>query len=124
MDAAIYKLLSKQYFRVLLNPDDESFYREASGSWIVVQRLVSGAPVPRTGVWHAPLEKLLVDLFSRKVTGQLIDRSEYRHIFEGAFRKYAINESCMFRYAGRRHVDGDIIKFMRDETDIRQRVGT
>ena len=59
--------------------------------------------------------------FSRKLTGQLIERAEYRQIYEDAFGKYAINELALFRYAGRRHLKSDIRKFIEDETNIELR---
>ena len=62
--------------------------------------------------------KLLVDIFSKSLTGQLIERAEYRKIYTDAFGKYAINESALFRYAGRRHLNADIQKFIKEETDI------
>lgn len=57
---------------------------------VVVQKLISEAPKPITG-HSAPLEKLLVDLFSKKLTGKLISRSEYQRIYEDAFSKYRVD---------------------------------
>ena len=73
------------------------------------------------GTKQASLEKLLVDLFSRKLTGQLIERDEYRQIYTDAFDKYVINESALFRYAGRRHLEREIRKFIAEETNIELR---
>lgn len=98
------------------------YYRYRADDMIVVQKLVSGAPGALPGTNQASLEKLLVDIFSNKLTGQLIERAEYRQIYEDAFGKYAINESAFFRYAGRRHLDQDIREFIVNETNIKLRL--
>ena len=111
-------MLFEKYSRVLLNPDVESYYRYRVDDMIIVQKLVSGSPAPLPGTNQASLEKLLVDIFSRKLTGQLMERAEYRQIYTDAFGKYAINESALFRYAGRRHLESNIRKFIAEETNI------
>ena len=118
LETTIFEMLFEKYPRVLLNPDAESYYRYRADDMIIVQRLVSESPAPIPGTNQASLEKLLVDIFSRKLTGQLIERAEYRQIYTDAFGKYAINESALFRYAGRRHLEPDIRKFIAEETEI------
>ena len=118
LDTTIFEMLFEKYPQVLLNPREEDYYRYRTDDMIIVQKLVSGAPAPLPGTNQAVLEKLLVDIFSRKLTGQLIERAEYRQIYTDAFGKYAINESALFRYAGRRHLESDIRKFIAEETDI------
>ena len=123
LETTVFEMLLEKYPRVLLNPGEEEYYRYRADDMIIVQKLVSGAPAPLQGTKQASLEKLLVDIFSRKLTGQLIERAEYRQIYEDAFGKYAINESALFRYAGRRHLEPDIRKFIADETSIELRSG-
>lgn len=118
LETIIFESLFDKYHQVLLNPDTDSFYRYRTDDMIIVQKLVSGSPAPLRGTNQASLEKLLVDIFSRKLTGQLIERDEYRQIYTDAFAKYAINESALFRYAGRRHLEPDIRKFIEEETKI------
>ena len=67
-------------------------FKYRADDMIIVRKLISGAPAPQPGSKQASLEKLLVDIFSRKLTGQLIERAEYRQIYEDAFGKYAIND--------------------------------
>lgn len=122
LETTIFEYLSEQYPRVLLRPDIETYYRYRSDDMIVVQRLLTGVPTSLPGTNQAALEKLLVDIFSKKLTGQLIERAEYRRIYEDAFRKYAINESALFRYAGRRHLEEDIRRFIDYETGIQLRL--
>ncbi len=121
LETTVFDMLLEKYPRVLLNPGVEEYYRYRADDMIIVQKLISGAPAPLPGTKQASLEKLLVDIFSRKLTGQLIERAEYRQIYEDAFGKYAINESALFRYAGRRHLESDIRKFIEDETSIELR---
>lgn len=121
LEETVFESLFEKYQHVLLNPDIESYYRYHSDDMIIVQRLLTGAPAPIKGTNQASLEKLLVDIFSRKLTGQLIERAEYRQIYTDAFGKYAINESALFRYAGRRHLDNEIRKFIQERTDIKLR---
>ena len=121
LETTVFDMLLEKYPRVLLDPGIEEYYRYRADDMIIVQKLISGAPAPQPGSKQASLEKLLVDIFSRKLTGQLIERAEYRQIYEDAFGKYAINELALFRYAGRRHLKSDIRKFIEDETNIELR---
>lgn len=121
LETTVFDMLLEIYPRVLLNPGMEEYYRYRADDMIIVQKLVSGAPAPQPGTKQASLEKMLVDIFSRKLTGQLIERAEYRQIYEDAFGKYTINELALFRYAGRRHLKSDIRKFIEDETNIELR---
>lgn len=112
-----------EYFKetiphVLFNPDYELYKRYRSDEMVVIQKLISGSPAADRSTNQAPIEKMLVDLFSKKLVGHLIGREEYSHIFEAVFDRYAINESTMLRYAGRRHLEGKIRRFISEETDI------
>ncbi|MEE3488506.1 MAG: DUF6577 family protein [Bulleidia sp.] len=118
LETTVFEMLLEKYPRVLLNPDTEEYYRYRMDDMIVVGKLLSEAPTPLPGTKQASLEKLLVDIFSRKLTGQLIERAEYRKIYEDAFSTYAINESTLFRYARRRHLELDIRRFITEETEI------
>lgn len=83
----------------------------------VADLLISETPKPVMG-HSVTLEKLLVDLFSKKLTGKLISRSEYPGIYEGAFSRYSIDETKMFRYARRRHLESEIRTFIKEETNV------
>jgi len=47
-----------------------------------------------------------------------ISESEYEAIFENAFARYVVNESCLFRYARRRAADKRIKRFIKEKTGI------
>ena len=114
----VFDFLVDRYPRVLINPDQETFYRYFTDDLIVVQQLISSPPPPIEGTKQASLEKLLVDLFSKKLTGQIIERAEYPAIYEDAFGKYSLNEKAMFRYAKRRSLDDIVYRFIEEETNI------
>ena len=80
--------------------------------------LTSEAPKSNREKTIAPLEKILVDLFSNKTLQSVISFGEYPNIFEGAFSKYLIDEKAMFRYARRRKTNEDILKFIHSNTSI------
>ena len=96
---------------------ENSIYHRYKGKEdnIVVLKLISEAPKPKDG-HSSTLEKLLVDLFSNKFTGRLIEHSEYPAIFEDVFNKYYLDEAKMFRYARRRNVESKIKGFMKENT--------
>ena len=114
----VYEMLHEEYPYAMILPDTDSFYRQrAPETDIVVQKLLSEAPKPYDG-HSSPLEKLLVDLLSRKLSGNLIERSEYQRIYEDTFRKYLIDETKMFRYAKRRNLYDKLVSFIETKTDI------
>lgn len=117
-DIVFEKIITK-YNHVLYSPTQEDFYRyRGDGDSIVVLNLITEAP--RTINEHScPLEKILVDLFSNKFVGHLIEKSEYPSIFEEAFGKYQINETAMFRYARRRNSENRIKDFIKEKTIIK-----
>lgn len=117
-EAPVFEMLHERFPDVLFCPDKDMYYRQRGNEdTVVVQKLVSEAPKPVTG-HSAPLEKLLVDLFSKKLTGKLISRSEYQGIYEDAFSRYSIDETKMFRYARRRHLEAEIKTFLREKTNV------
>ena len=118
LDETIFILLHKKYRNVLFNPTIDEYYRYMGDTTIVVQKLISEAPQTIDDMGLASLEKILVDLFSRGLVSKLIERAEYRGIYEYAFAKYNINEAKMFRYARRRGVADRIRKYINEETDI------
>lgn len=117
-EALVFEMLHDRFSDVLFCPTKDMYYRQrGNDNTIVVQKLVSESPKPVTG-HSAPLEKLLVDLFSKKLTGTLISRSEYQEIYEEAFLKYNMDETKMFRYARRRHLESELKIFLREKTNV------
>ena len=118
LDESIFNQLFETYPHVLLNPGADEYYKYAGDETIVVRRLISEAPPCFGENRQASLEKLLVDLFGRGIIGVIISRSEYRVIYEDAFKKYNINQAKLFRYARRRGIEKQIKEYIRKETDI------
>jgi len=118
LDESVFNLLFDRYPHVLHNPDIEEYYKYAGDETVIVRRLISEAPPPFGQYRQASLEKLLVDLFGRGISGSILSRSEYRAIYEDAFQKYNINQGKMFRYARRRGIEKVIRDFIHEETRI------
>lgn len=117
-EAPVFEVLHNKFNDVLFRPDKDMYYRHrGNGDTVVVQKLISETPKPVMG-HSVTLEKLLVDLFSKKLTGKLISRSEYQGIYEEAFSRYSIDETKMFRYARRRHLGSEIRTFIKEETNV------
>ena len=118
LDESVFNQLFETFPHVLLNPSTNEYYKYAGVETIVVRRLISEAP-PGFGKYRqVSLEKLLVDLFGRGITGIIISRSEYRAIYEDAFQKYNINQAKLFRYARRRGIEKQIQEYILKETNI------
>ena len=118
LDESVFNQLFEAYPHVLLNPSTAEYYKYSGDETIVVRRLISEAP-PGFGEYRqVSLEKLLVDLFGRGITGAIISRSEYRAIYEDVFKKYNINQAKLFRYARRRGIEKQIQEYIRKETNI------
>ena len=114
----VYELLHEKYPYAMIQPTSDTFYKQrAPETDIVVQKLLSEAPAPNAN-HSCVIEKLLVDLLSRKLSGSLIERSEYPRIYEDVFRKYNIDETRMFRYAKRRHLYDSLLSFIKTKTGI------
>lgn len=117
-EAPIFEALHDKFSDVLFCPGNDMYYRQrGNNDTVVVQKLISEAPKPVMG-HSVTLEKLLVDLFSKKLTGKLISRSEYQGIYEEAFLRYSIDAVKMFRYARRRNLESEIRTFIREETNV------
>ena len=118
LDESIFNLLFDKYPHVLYNASTDEYYKYAGDETIVVRKLISEAPSGVGQYKQASLEKILVDLFGRGLSGSIISRSEYRAIYEDSFRKYVINQPKMFRYARRRGIEKNIVGFIHDKTNI------
>ena len=118
LEESVFNRLKEYCTKILLCPKEDMFYSYFEENMVVIQRLLSEAPKPADEMKGCSLEKLLVDLFSNKLTGQLVERAEYPGIFEEAFRKYYIDEKKLFRYARRRSIEKEIRDFIEKETSI------
>lgn len=118
LDKSIFNLLFDKYPHVLHNAGMDEYYKYAGDETIGVRKLISEAPSGFGQYKQASLEKILVDLFGRGLSGSIISRSEYKAIYEDSFKKYVINQPKMFRYARRRGIEKNIVDFIHDKTNI------
>ncbi|MBQ4559507.1 MAG: hypothetical protein IJA54_04185 [Tyzzerella sp.] len=109
--------------KVLINPSVEVYHQYWYDGMIVIGKLVSEAPMGQKEKWHTRIEKLLVDLFTNSILHSSISESELPKIYEEAFAKYAVDESCLFRYAKRRGAEKKIREFIAQKTNVQLRVG-
>ena len=109
--------------KVLIKPSLEIYNKYWYDDMIVIEKLVSEAPMGKNERWNTRIEKLLVDVFTNSILVNTISETEVPNIYEEAFRKYAVDESCMFRYAKRRGAEKKIRNFIREKTNIQLRTG-
>ena len=115
----VFDTLKKEYSgNVLINPTVEVFHRYWVDNMIVLTKMVTEAPKGKKQRWHTRIENILVDLISAPLLQASIGESEYPVIFEEAFARYVIDESCLFRYAKRRTSEKKIKKLILEETSI------
>ena len=113
----IFDTLKEAYpGKVLLNPSLEVFHQYWVDNMIVIIKMITEAPKGRQQKWHTRIESILVDLMTAPLLQESISESEYAAVFEGAFTRHVVDESCLFRYATRRAADKKIKRFIKDKT--------
>lgn len=117
------ELKEKYPGKVLINPTPDIYHQYWYDGMIVVGKLVSEAPMGQKEKWNTRIEKLLVDVITNSILLSSISETELTNIYEEAFAKYAIDESCMFRYAKRRGAEKKIREFIKEKTNVQLRVG-
>lgn len=104
LENAVYDFLREKYdTQVLLKPAKEMCEVYVDDGTIIVQTLISEAPVDRSDPHHVVLEKLLVDLLADEKMELFLERAEFGDIIQEALDRYVLNASRMLRYARRRN---------------------
>ena len=120
----VFDALKEKYpGKVLINPTPQIYHQYWYDGMIVVGKLVSEAPMGQKEKWNTRIEKLLVDVMTNSILLSSVSETELTSIYEEAFAKYAIDESCMFRYAKRRGAEKKIREFIKEKTNVQLRVG-
>ena len=115
----IFDTLKESYpGKVLVNPTPEVFHQYWVDNMIVVTKIITESPKGYKHNWHTRIEGILVDLMSAPLLQESISKSEYAAVFEDAFTRYVVDESCLFRYAKRRAADKKIKRFIKEKTKI------
>ena len=113
----------KEYFngRVLISPSKELFDQYWCDNMIVLNKRITETPKGIGESWHSRIEKVLVDLITDPLIQDSISESEFSTIFEDAFYRYVVDESCLFRYARRRGADKELKDFIINSTTVQLR---
>ena len=120
----VFDALKEKYpGKVLINPTPEIYHQYWYDGMIVIGKLISEAPMGQKEKWNTRIEKLLVDVITNAILLSSVSEAELTNIYEEAFAKYAIDESCMFRYAKRRGAEKKIREFIEKNTNVQLRVG-
>lgn len=101
----VFNYLKKINNEVFLNPNEKilRLYALNSAKCFLVKDLVSETPTQT--IENTPtitIEKMLVDVFCDNIIFNTQQGSELDNIFVGAFTKYNINKTKLFRYSNRR----------------------
>lgn len=118
----VYEFLKNRNFgTVYFQPNEKEINRyifEAEQS-IILQSLISKTPTQKVGkVATITLEKMIVDLFCEKSLFVAYQGSEFVHIINNAYERYAVNFTTLFHYARRRGKEVDVKHFLKEKTDI------
>lgn len=105
-------LQEKGYQNVMYRPKKKDFGLYWSKDCIVVNDLISEAPMRSDKPHEIMIEKLLVDMCADKLISTTFSKSELPGVFEQAKECYAIDETKMLRYARRRHREEEIAKYI------------
>ncbi len=115
----VYDSLKENFPNVILfQPDAKEIERYSVDNDIYIQKAISEAPAGIDNKYELSLEKLIVDMFANKTLQQLISKGDYPQALEEMFSKYQISERKLFRYATRRNKKEEIIKFIKEKTNI------
>lgn len=113
---SVFNHLKAQYpGKVFLEPDRLMMERYVLSlpESILVVRLISQSPrIKVQGSLFPRLEKILVDVFADSDKFYSFQGEELARIYENVFRNYWVNPKTMYRYAGRRKVDGKLRAFI------------
>lgn len=120
---SVFRFMRDNGYRAYLEPTRELIDRyisEENENWIV-RSLVTEAPTQTLDdVTTVTLEKMLVDIFSDRVTFAAQQGSEMRNIFINAYEKYSLSETKMLRYADRRRRKPELETYLNEVSIYRQ----
>lgn len=107
--------------KVLIHPSIEIYHQYWCDDMIVIQKLISESPTGNGKKWHTRIEKMLVDILADDIQKESFSESELPGIYEDAFLRYAIDESCLFRYAKRRGIQQRLKEYLMANTSVKLR---
>lgn len=110
-DSSIYvfRFLQEQGYRnIMYRPDRNTFNLYWSKNSLIVNDMISEAPLRKENSHIITLEKMLVDMYADKLISTTYSMSEYSDVISQAERKYRLDKSKLLRYAKRRNVQKKI----------------
>lgn len=113
-ESVFFKLKDSGIKDIFFGPSKNgvNVYLTESSDNVFVKNLLSRAPIQKIKkVRIAPLEKILVDLFTEEKFFGAFQGEELINILENAVEKYIINFSKMFNYARRRRREKELKEF-------------
>jgi hypothetical protein len=120
-ESAFYFLKDESFKNVFLNPGDnllERYIYEETET-IIVKTLVTKAPIKKEKKISIPiLEKILVDLFVDKKLFAPFQGNELVHIYNNAYKLYALNITKLLAYAKRRTREQELLDFITKNTNL------
>ena len=113
----VFFYLKEVFKNVFLKPNKKEFDRYITGldKVIILTPFITRSPVKKfeNKKFNIPvIEKLLVDIFTKRSPYYFIANSEVKTVFEKAFRKYNINQTTLLAYAERRGKKKEIKNFL------------
>ena len=119
MESVYYHLKDNFNYDLYLNPDEKAidFYITESNYPVIIKKMITRSPVEKRienkiRITTPLLEKILVDLFAEEKLFYFYQGAELRHVFENAIKRYTINFSKLFSYAGRREKENEIKSYL------------
>ncbi|VAX25898.1 hypothetical protein MNBD_IGNAVI01-730 [hydrothermal vent metagenome] len=114
---SVFFYLKEVFQNVFLKPNETELDRYISGldKAIILIPFITRSPVKKLGnkKYNVPaIEKLLVDIFTKRSPYFFLTNSEVETIFEKACRKYNINQTTLLAYAERRGKKEEIKNFL------------
>lgn len=108
---------------LLVKPNIAELFCYMNDDMVVIMKLPTESPRGTKVFWDTRLEKMLVDIAVDKLLEKIVSHGEYKAIYQGAFSKYAIDKSVMFRYARRRGALEKYRKILVDEAELKEDQG-
>ncbi|HLP59504.1 MAG TPA: DUF6577 family protein, partial [Candidatus Deferrimicrobium sp.] len=117
MDSVFNNLRDNGFKNIFLKPDKtlmERYISEGSDA-VVIKPAISRSPVQLVKKIPVPtLEKILVDIFCDEIIFYFYKGIELINIYNYALKKYALNLTMLFNYAGRRKREEALKAFMKE----------
>lgn len=107
-------LRDEGYGNVLYRPDSRELDRYWSNGCIVVQNLISQAPLSAETPHEITAEKMLVDILAEKSIAMTFSPAELPAVFRNIARAYQVDWNRVLRYAGRRGKAEAVRQFMEE----------